>query len=279
MGERYGPPAGNVRREAGFALDDSDVASDMRTILIVAAFAGSVGVACRGSSKRSEAYDPRTRSPFRLDSGQTIATGESRYAVIKNDSCPGVRIANTRFEATRGLIVRITEDNSQLECTEGIVDRPLVLVWREDRLSAPPDTIHAWGASLTIVAAGTNRNTVPLLDGVQEVGGIGPTLHAYFSLLTGKELFVSEPPIATFVANGTRRYLAVRGGDKDTAAVVTYGSGAGEPQRLVILADSISPWGKDPVLSVDSASLTGPPKSNGEIVIGPADGEDSVAVG
>jgi hypothetical protein len=249
----------------------------MRATLISSVLA--IAAACGRSDKpkANEGYDPRTRSPFRLDTGQTIATGESRYAVIKNDSCPGIRIANTRFTATRGLIVRITEDNSQLQCTEGIVSRGLVLVWHEDRPSAPPDTIHAYGASLSLVGGGTNSNTVPLLDAVEEVGGIGPTLHGYYSLLSGKQLFISEPPILTFVANGTRRYLAVRGGEKDTAVVVEYGSGAAAPEALHILSSPNAPWGKDPLISVDSVSLEGP-RTNGEIVIGPDDGKDSVAV-
>jgi hypothetical protein len=252
------------------------VPSGMRAILISSAIALA---ACGRSDKpkANEAYDPRTRSPFRLDTGQTIATGESRYAIIKNDSCPGIRIANTRFAATRGLIIRITEDNSQLECTEGIISRGLVLVWHEDRPSAPPDTIHAFGASLSLVSAGTNANTVPLLDAVEEVGGIGPELHGYYSLLSGKQLFISEPPILMFVANGTRRYLSVRGGDKDTAVFVEYGSGASAPEVLRILSGRNSPWGKDPVISADSVSLDGP-RRNDEIVIGPDDGKDSVVV-
>ena len=128
------------------------------------------------------------------------------------------------------------------------------------------------------MSGGTNSNTVPLLDGVEDEGGIGPRWHVYYSLLTGKQLFISEPPIQMFVVNGTRRYISVRGGDKDTAAVVAYGSGATAPQVLNILAGPKAPWGRDPILSVDTVSFEGPPKTNGEIVIGPDDGKDSVAV-
>jgi hypothetical protein len=271
-------------RQAAFVGENPAVAFGMRIFLVATVLALTASLACRDGSKnrqpaekKNAAFDPRTRSPFQLDTGHTIARGESRYAVIQNDSCPGIRIANTRFEATRGLIVRITEDNSQLECTEGIVDRPLVLVWKADQPNLPPDTIRAAGARISLLSGGTNSHTIPLLDGVQEVGGIGPTLHAYYSLLNGRLLFVSEPPIFAFVANGTRRYVSVRGGDGDTAAVIAYGSGAATPEVLRILSDSTTPWGHDPILSVDTASMDGPMR-NGEIVIGPDDGKDSLAV-
>src|SRR5262249_14434504 len=108
-------------------------------------------------------------------------------------------------------------------------------------------------------------------------GGIGPSFHVYYSLLAGKELFLSEPAILTFIANGTRRYLAVRGGDKDTIATVAYGTGGGEPQLIHLRPAPGQEVPPDPLFAVDTVSLEGP-KSNGGVVLGSPIAKDTVPV-
>ena len=250
----------------------------------------AVGSACQGTPKpiqtKSQAVDdsvdPRTRSPFKLDSGHTIARGESRYAVIRNNACPGVRVANTRFQAAQDLVVRMTEDNTTLECTEGTVTRPLVIVYHADNPAAKPDTIPSYGIALSIVGGNTGpdaERSVPLLDDFEQGDGQSPGAHVYRSLLTGKQLFVSESPILTFVANGTRRYVAVQGGNKDTVATVAYGSGVGPPQVIHITPSAGDTIYVDALFAIDTDSLSlDGPRKNGAINFGNAIGKDTVPV-
>src|SRR3954469_8768572 len=55
----------------------------------------------------------------RLTRGRTVAHAESRFMLIENDSCPGTRPVTSRFEKTNDALLQLTEDNSQVQCTEG----------------------------------------------------------------------------------------------------------------------------------------------------------------
>jgi hypothetical protein len=214
--------------------------------------------------------------------GHTIARGESRYALIENDSCGGVRQVETHFETTAHYLVQMTDDNTQLNCTEGVITRPIVVVWLLhhgtsdpfDYAHGKPDTIRPRGMSFRVI--GADEGAIPLLESESEdQGGMGPPQNAYYSLSTRKLLFLSNSPPRSFLANGVRRYIGISGvGDKDTLATIAYGTGAGPMQIVGIPAPrGIEAEGE---VEIDSVLVDGP-MTDGRVVIR-GNGKDTVAV-
>jgi len=186
----------------------------------------------------------------KLTQGRIVERAESRYIAIENDTCPGERVVTSRFEQTDAGLVQLTEDNSQLQCTEGVRSRPLALVWRDGKYTAPPDTIHVIGESLHTVG------------GELVVGGesmADESEYYYYSIENSRALFSSQLPAVTFQANGVRRYLGVAGTSQgDTAAVVAYATGRTVLQRLAIPRDSTM---RGAIVLVDSMRIDGPGRS------------------
>lgn len=226
-----------------------------RTILIGVVVASAMIAACGRTPKVSAARDTnrsKDANPIaawdRLTQGRTVEHAESRFMLIENDTCPGTRTVTSRFAKTNDALLQLTEDNSQVECSEGTRARPTVLVWRGGRYTAPPDTIHATEPWLGITDGA-------LLVGTDD-GGMLPSEHYYYSIDNGRRLFSSQFPAVSFGANGTRRYLGVTGGWGDTASTVYYSTATAVIQTLHILRDST--MRTDDYIVVDTMALDGP---------------------
>ncbi|HEY4129663.1 MAG TPA: hypothetical protein VGM50_03555 [Gemmatimonadaceae bacterium] len=214
--------------------------------------------------------------------GHTIARGESHYALIENDSCGGVRQVETHFETTANYLVQMTEDNTQLNCTEGVITRPIVVVWLlhhgtsdpYDYAHGEPDTIRPRGMRFRVI--GGDEGAAPLLESEsEEQSGMGPSQNAYYSLSTRTLLFLSNSPPQSFLANGVRRYIGISGvGDKETLATIAYGSGAGPMQIVRIPAPSGVEAESE--VEIDSVLVDGPMVDGGVVLR--KSGKDTVAV-
>src|SRR4051794_3085897 len=199
----------------------------------------AVGVAVVGACSDAKHAAARGRSKGQpsvgvTDTGRVLQQGRSLYAVIANDSCPGRRIVNERFELVGELVVRITEDNTSRDCSEGIISRMTATVWRGGPGGQVVDSIHTDADRGAIAdVRGSASRWMPLLEGVTSGCCGSPDTYEYWNLGTGKRVFSGETPILHFIANGAVRLLSVTGGSGDKLAVVQYGTGSGESQRVV----------------------------------------------
>lgn len=210
----------------------------------------------------------RAASWERAIQGRTIARAESKFILIQNDSCPGTRTITSHFEQAGGALLQITEDNSELQCTEGIVSRPLVLVWRKNRYDTPPDTIHIHTPWI--------RAVNELLEGADQ-GGMLPSENSYYSIETGKYLFRSQFRAVSFLANTRTRYLGVAAGS-DTMATVTYSTGSAIKETLKIPNPHDSSTRDVVRFIVDSMSLDGPGRQCCNNIAIASGGKDTLAV-
>ncbi len=158
-------------------------------------------------------------------------------------------LVTSRFERTNSGLVQLTENNSQVGCAEGTRSVPIALVWHDSNYTARPDTIHLSGEHL-----GTTGGE--LIFGAESDPNAGSS-YSYYSIITGRELFASQLPAMTFVANDTRRFLGVAGSwSKDTAASVFYSTGKSLIERLTIRRDSAMKSAD--FIAVDSMTLERP---------------------
>jgi hypothetical protein len=195
-----------------------------------------------------------------------VQESDSEYSVTGRGSCPGHRIVNTRYEAASDLVVRITENNLDIECVEGAIGIVTAAVWRGDTAGRMLTSIHSRANNTAVFSFGDNPDRdVPLLE--TEFNGCcgSPATYEFWNLRTGQRVFTTETEIARFIANGAARYIAAQVGEADTVAWLEYGSGSGAPQRL---AFTHTPNAEGDPIVVQSVTIDGPHRGPYGIVIG-----------
>jgi hypothetical protein len=189
-------------------------------------------------------------------------TGTSSVSFVTDTACTGRRIRNTRFERVRlaqhdPVIVEQADDVTTRDCREGSEGTVTVRVWPDSFAASTVSTFTASGAEgATFVSdALFAARTFAPLHRITTFGCCGASdQHTWFHLLTGRPVFASNAPLATFIANGTVRYVAVLVSGPlapvdsaqwpmGTGAVVQYGSGNDAPRTVRVPGDSgVSYW-------------------------------------
>jgi len=183
--------------------------------------------------------------------------------VITGAECPGRRTVNERLFEVRDLVVRISEDNAQFDCREGMRSLLTATVWRNGA-TIPATTIRAAAASGVIISTLSNEDSEPILLQAHDDGCCGAAdEYSYWDLRTGRLMFTAESPILRFIASGSLRYLAVGGGTQDTVALVQYGDGRREPQRVAVIVP-----GYKGHTQLDSTTISGPRRWGDYAVVG-----------
>jgi hypothetical protein len=183
--------------------------------------------------------------------------------VITAGECPGRRIVNERLHEARDLVVRISEDNTTFNCHEGSRSVLTATVWRNGD-TIPTTTIRTVAASGEIVSTLSNADSEPMLLQAHDYGCCGaPDAYSYWDLRTGRLRFTSQTPILRFIASGFSRHLAVGGGGSDTIAIVQYGDGRREPERVAVVVQ-----GYKGQTQLDSVTLSGPRRWGDHTVVG-----------